>query len=118
MIDLNKNGYLETAEFIIGMTILFCGDFDTNSQFIFNFYDFDKDGKISKEDVRTVLSYVSLSQDIKNYKTRVKSQEELFQIIEKCFSSIKGTSMDYAGFKSSIENISSDIYLMILLFQF
>ena len=100
------------------MTTLFCGDFDTNSQFIFNFYDFDKDGKISKEDVRTVLSYVSLSQDIKNYKTRVKSQEELFQIIEKCFSSIKGTTMDYAGFKSSIENISSDIYLMILLFLY
>ena len=118
VLDLNKNGYLETSEFILGMSTLFCGDFDSNAQFIFNFYDFDKDGKISKEDIRTVLSYVSLSQEIKNYQDRVKSQEELYEIIEKCFSLIKGETMKYEDFKSSIENVSSDIYLMILLFLY
>ena len=44
------------------MIILFYEDFEENSKFIFNFYDFDRDGKISKEDIRTVLSYITLNE--------------------------------------------------------
>ena len=118
VIDLNQSNYLEASEFINGMIILFCEEFDLNSKFIFDFYDFDKSGKISKEDIRTVLSYISLSQEIQNYKDRVHSQEELYDIIEKCFSKIKGEKMDYNDFKKVIENENSDIYLMILLFLY
>ena len=118
VIDSNQSNYLEASEFINGMIILFCEEFDLNSKFIFDFYDFDKSGKISKEDIRTVLSYISLSQEIQNYKDRVHSQEELYDIIEKCFSKIKGEKMDYKDFKNVIENENSDIYLMILLFLY
>ena len=118
VIDSNKSGYLELGEFIIGMSTLFCEDFDVTSRFIFNFYDFDKDGEISKEDIRIVLSYVSLSQDIHNYKDRVNSQEELHSIIETCFVKIDGEKMEYQEFKRIIENKNSDIYLMILLFLY
>ena len=100
------------------MITLFCEDFEICCPFIFNFYDFDKDGKISKEDIRTVLSYVSLSQEIQNYKSRVHSQKELSDILEKCFSKIKGDKMDYTNFKNIIENEASDIYIMILLFLY
>ena len=118
VIDENKSGYLESAEFILGMITLFCEEFDENSKFIFNFYDFDKDGEISKEDIRIVLSYVSLKEDFHNYKDRVNSQEELYSIIKKCFEKIKGEKMCYKDFKKVIENESSDIYLMILLFLY
>ena len=118
VIDENKTGYLESAEFILGMITLFCEEFDENSKFIFNFYDFDKDGEISKEDIRIVLSYVSLIEDFHNYKDRVNSQEELYSIIKKCFEKIKGEKMCYKDFKKVIENVSSDIYLMILLFLY
>lgn len=43
------------------MTMLFSESYNKLATFIFKFYDFDKDGFISKEDVRTVLSYVSLN---------------------------------------------------------
>ena len=86
--DSNNSGVLKSSDFIKGMTTLFCEDFEICCPFIFNFYDFDKDGKISKEDIRTVLSYVSLSQEIQNYKDRVHSQKELSEIIEKCFYKI------------------------------
>jgi Ca2+-binding EF-hand superfamily protein len=118
VLDTNKSGFLETQEFISGMCILFCGDFDSQTNFIFKFYDFDKTGQISKEDIRTVLSYISLSQEIKNYKDRVSSQKELLDIIEKCFSKIHGDKMNYNQFKKCIEEINSDIYLMILLFLY
>lgn len=43
------------------MKTLFSEGFEKCSKFIFNLYDFDKDGRISKEDIRTVLSYVPLN---------------------------------------------------------
>ena len=107
---------LECKEFVNGMTILFSGDFNSSSKLIFNFYDYDKDGFISKEEIRTVLSYVTLANDYQNFSQRVKSQKELYDIIEKCFSQNQRDVMDYTSFKYSIENISSDIYLIILLF--
>ena len=101
--DLNKNNFIEINEFITGMIILFYEDFEENSKFIFNFYDFDRDGKISKEDIRTVLSYITLNEgEISDeyhitYKTRVKSQEDLFNIIELCF---KDENSDYIDYKN------------------
>ena len=86
--DSTNSGVLKLSDFTKGMITLFCEDFEICCPFIFNFYDFDKDGKISKEDIRTVLSYVSLSQEIQNYKDRVHSQKELSEIIEKCFYKI------------------------------
>ena len=50
------------------MTTLFSESFDKMELFIFNFYDFDKDGFITKEDVKVVLSYIPL-----NIKTKVNS---------------------------------------------
>ena len=118
VLDSNKSGFLESNEFISGMITLFCGEFDSTSKFIFDFYDYNKSGKITKEDIRTVLSYVSLSQEIQNYKDRVHSQQELYEILEKCFAKVKNEEMGYKEFKKIIENENSDMYLMILLFLY
>ena len=68
--DKNKNGFLDPKEFIEGMTILFSESFTPLANFIFTFYDFDKDGYISKEDVRVVLSYVPLQKKYSKYKMK------------------------------------------------
>ncbi len=59
--DKNKNDHLDSSEFINGMLMLYTEGFVQLTKFIFDFYDFDKDGKISKEDVRVVLSYIPLN---------------------------------------------------------
>ena len=59
--DKNKNDYLDLIEFTEGMSLLFNESLDKMEKFIFNFYDFDKDGVICKEDLRTVLSYIPLN---------------------------------------------------------
>lgn len=121
--DQDKNDYLDVDEFCNGMTILFCENFDKLVRFIFFFYDFDKDGFISKEDVRTVLSYVPLNTkksvntskyDKEEFNDRVESQEELHSLLEKCFKG--GETMDISTFIKVIEDVSSDIFLFILIF--
>ena len=105
------------------MSVLFCDSFDMTSKFIFDFYDFDKDNFITKEDIRTVLSYLSLNIDMtklssgsQGYLARVNSQEELHNMLEYAFSDIKTDKINYIQFLSILEDKSSDIYIYILLF--
>ena len=129
--DTNCNNSIELIEFVEGMRTLFYEDYEKNSRFIFDFYDFDNDGKISQEDIRVVLSYITLTYMEPNnsekkiidginisYKNRLTSQEELCDILNNCFndSHIKTSKINYKQFKYIIENINSDIYLMIFLF--
>ena len=60
------------TEFIEGLTTLFSDSTDKIEKFIFQLYDFDKDGFISKEDVRVVLSYIPL-----NVRSKVSSEFRL-----------------------------------------
>lgn len=60
------------TEFIEGMSTLFTDSTDKIERFIFNLYDFDKDGLISREDVRVVLSYIPL-----NVRSKVSSEFRL-----------------------------------------
>jgi len=108
------------------MTIIFSENFDKLSKFIFDFYDFDKDGKISKEDVKVVLSYIPLNInkystkklkfEKEEFKDRVESQDELHILFQKCFRN--GEYLNESQFLDVIENVSSDIFLFILIFLF
>ena len=124
VLDQKNTSVLSANDFIKGMTTLYCGGYEETVKFIFNFYDMDSDGLIDKEDIRVVLSYITLadSPDVKSsglnitYQKRVTSQEELYSILQKCFENIPNNKMDFATFKNTIENVNSDIYLMIYLF--
>ena len=124
VLDLKHTNVLSMNDFIKGMTTLFCGGYEETVKFIFNFYDMDNDGIINKEDIRIVLSYITLddSPDIKStginitFKKRVTSQEELYNILQICFENIPNNTLNLAAFKNVIENVNSDIYLMIYIF--
>ena len=138
--DLNKNDVLEFNEFKIGMNILFCEDYEKTLRFIFDFYDFDGDGKISKEDIRVVLSYVAYSNENnlekksllsnnnalksndkinkitkKLYESSVKNQNQIVDLLEKCFKTDEEL-LDYISFYNIIEKINPDIFFMIYIF--
>ena len=122
--DRDNNGYLDGKEFINGMIILFTESFSTLTKFIFTFYDFDQDGLITREDVRVVLSYVPLQTKNYNptklkyekneYADRVESQDELYNILNKAFG--KKDTLNEEEFVDVIDNVSSDILILILVY--
>ena len=124
VLDVKNTTFLLLNDFVKGMTTLFCGGYEETVKFIFNFYDIDNDGIVNKEDIKVVLSYITLddSPDVKSsgvnitYSKRIKSQEELYSILHKCFENIPNGKMDFKTFKNVIENVNSDIYLMIYIF--
>ena len=122
VLDVKECSVLSLNDFVKGMKTIFCGDYEETLRFVFDFYDLDRDGLIDKEDIRVVLSYITLAEspDVKStgvnlsYKNRVTSQEELYKILQQCFE--KNNKMNFANFKKVIENVNSDLYLMIYLF--
>jgi hypothetical protein len=115
---------LDLLEFTEGMSILFSEGYLKLCNFIFDFYDFNKDGKISRDDLRVVLSYIPLNKkaysslklkyEQEDFKDRVESQDELHTILEKSFQN--NEQLDQAGFQKVVENTCSDIFLFILIF--
>ena len=126
--DSENTGYLSLQNFTEKMLILFSSDLDKLLQFILDFYDFDKDGKITKEDVRIVLSYVPIYKKRKNKKNeglkfdtddfndRIVLQKELHEKLDNIFE--KKESIDLNEFTDVIKNKISDIFLFILVFLY
>ena len=126
--DKNNTGYLSLNDFTETMITLFSSDFDKLLELILKFYDFDRDNKITKEDVRVVLSYVpiykkskskedsGLKYDIDDFQDRLKSQKDLHDKLDIIFGDKE--SMDLQEFSNIIKNKNSDIFLYILVFLY
>ena len=126
--DTSNTGYLTLKEFTDNMITLFSSDLEQLLQFILKFYDFDRDMKISKEDVRVVLSYVPVYKKRKNknntglkfdtddFNDRIKSQKELHEKLDVIFG--EKESLDLNEFSDIIKNKNSDIFLFILVFLY
>ena len=122
--DSQNKGFLSIEDFTRSMIKLFSGDYEQLLNFIFDFYDFDKDHKITKEDIRIVLSYVPLYKKIKrnqglkfekdNFQDRLASQRELHEKLDKLFKNKQ--IINFSEFKYITQNINSDIFLYILVF--
>ncbi len=71
-----------------------------------------------------VLSYIPLNTkkfksanskyEIEDYKDRIESQDELYQMLEKFFSNF--SKLDIKQFNTILQNVSSEIFLYILIF--
>ena len=107
--DKDKDGFLNLKEFTIGMQSLFlfskAESFNSLAKFIFNLYDFNSTGIIKRDDVRVVLSYMP---------DKVESQEKLFHIINIAFKDKE--EMNYEEYINTIENVNSDIFILLLKF--
>ena len=123
--DLNGDNYLDVKEFVSGMTTLFSGYYEQLLKFIFNLYDFEKNGKIKINDVKLILEYVPIktnqpkkAQLLKYEKAefidRIEVQNELSTILSNAFG--ENETLNLHNFKKVIKERNSDIFLFLLLF--
>ena len=117
-LDKDEDGFLNSHEFIEGLQDLYMGDFESTLELIFKILDFDKDGKITKEDTKVLLSYLPLKTDNTQieYKFQMQSLNEIDEILDKTFG--KKNHMKEEEFAKIIESRQSDVYLQILCFLY
>ena len=65
LIDDNENARIEFKEFMTALLRIYCADLEQQYKVAFEVYDFNKDGVISREEVRLVLSYVPLEGEVR-----------------------------------------------------
>lgn len=133
IMDTDKNGYLDQREFLTGLFRLYCSSFDEKIEFIFEIYDFDCDGFISKSDISTILASLPVVNSqpngqsgilgmegkftqegggLDNFEQRVETMNDMHSILDICF---EGKSrIDPAQFLKMNEEISSDTLLAVL----
>ena len=132
VLDKSRNNYLSIDEFSSGILAIFTEKYEVLVELIFNFYDFDKDGKISREDIMVVFSYINLknnnvttlSSSIQlfkyenegDYKYRVESQDEITNYLNTMFEDEK--MIDLEQFKVITEEKSSEVFLFVISLVF
>lgn len=111
-LDKDGDGYLSAKEFVEGLMNLYFGDFKETAKLIFNILDFDKDGLITKGDIKITMSYLPLKEN--SHKDQMESLSEIDDILNLYFK--KATTLNFEGFIDAVKNAKSDIYLQLLCF--
>jgi Ca2+-binding EF-hand superfamily protein len=130
VLDENKDGYINFIELITGLSKVYFGDFNEKIKYIFDMYDFDGNGLITKEDIRTMMSYVPLATFIESrgrkeglftrgggghedYRDRKDVQADLLDLFKVVLSGKE--SITITEFKEIICKSSSDMFLCLFL---
>lgn len=115
---------LTEEQFVNGFYNLYMGTFEETSKIIFNLLDFDKDGIITKEDVKIILSYLPLN-DVSEKKGenldtvkeslgfQMKSLEEIEGIVNQTFTKYENM-MNFEQFMDVVQNKKSDVFLQLI----
>ena len=65
--DKTGKGYITAKEFIETSIFFFSPQFDDKVKIVFELFDFNNDGKIDAEDIRTLMSHMPLQKMVRNY---------------------------------------------------
>jgi Ca2+-binding EF-hand superfamily protein len=130
LLDDNKDEYIDLKEFVQVLHKIYYSKFEDQVKLVFNIYDFDQDGFITKEDVRIILSYIPVLRDenaeesekegtfsqggggYDEFSTRIQIQEEISDLIELVFKD--GEKINLNEFQKINETISSDMLVTVL----
>jgi len=123
----SKIGLSET-EFVNGFFKLYMGNFEETTGVIFNLLDFNKDGKINKEDAKIILSYLPIHEinedkhkgnDLVNkiFGAQIKSLEEIDSMVSEAFEKYGG-EMNLTQFIEVATEKNPEIFLQILCFLY
>lgn len=129
VMDLSKTEYIDLREFVHGFFKIYYSNLETKIKLSFDIYDFDRDGYITKEDVRLILSHVPIVNQVQGqninegsftrdgggnhaFLDRIETQEEIQLLIQSCFGDKK--RINYDDYVKLNQDVSSEMFLSIL----
>jgi len=130
LFDSNKENYIDITHFVTNLFKIYSSDFLMQLKFIFKMYDFDNDGFITKEDVRTLLSSAPIDKLLtKNFRIegkftqegggkegfedRMESQKQLNEMTSLNFD--EKIILSFDEFRNIVETVSSDMFLCLFV---
>lgn len=106
------------------MLTLFTKPYNDLVNFVFNIYDFNSDGMISKDDIKTVFSYIPLKKsnskpdelldeddENKEFEKQITSQVELHGYLNNIFEHYN--TIDEEIFRLNLEEKGSEVFLFV-----
>ena len=74
LFDIGNRGYINREEFVKEFGRRLSNIVEDNINVVFKIYDFDNDGLSSSEDIRILLSYVTLKEILEDEKANQKKE--------------------------------------------
>ena len=116
-LDVDNDQFLSVKEFTEGLFNLYNGNFEETSDLIFKMLDFNKDGLISKGDIKILLSYIPVkNQNVSEYKYQLECLDEIEEIIKETFGN--NQTLTYSEFLNHTQHKKSDVYVQLLCFLY
>jgi Ca2+-binding EF-hand superfamily protein/RIO-like serine/threonine protein kinase len=129
LLDANNDEYIDLKEFVYILFKIYYSNFDNQVKLVFDIYDFDKDGYITKEDVRIILSYVPMLKNEESksekegafsqegggdedFNSRIRIQEEISELLDLSFG--KKDKLNLEDFQKINEDVTSDMLVTVL----
>jgi Ca2+-binding EF-hand superfamily protein len=125
--DLNGDGYVDYREFLTGLLRIYCSTFEQKTRFVFEIYDFDADGYVSKDDISTILSYMPVTKTTQidgeglftqegggaqDFRERLETMQEMYKTLDICFGD--KALINFKEFQHISEEVASDMLLSVL----
>jgi hypothetical protein len=116
-LDVDNDQFLSIKEFTEGLFNLYNGNFEETSDLIFKMIDFNKDGLISKGDMKILLSYIPVkNQNVSEYMYQLECLDEIEEIIKETFGN--NQTLTYTEFLNHTQHKKSDVYVQLLCFLY
>ena len=130
VLNFNSSNYINLNQLISGLSRIYFGEFEDKLRFVFEMYDCDKNGLISQEDIRLMLSYVPM-QTIEqlghckegiytcgggghdSYYDRVQIQMQMYQLFTIVMANQAFLTLD--DFKKLVVTSFSDMFICLFL---
>lgn len=94
--------------------VIYSGSLEARIALIFSIYDYDGNGKITKEEVRRILSYIPTMQEDSEdtaFNFFLLTQKEIIDMTDVCFNASE--ELNYEGFKEVTQVKCSDMFYTV-----
>ena len=120
--DRDNNQSLDFPEFLTGLGMIYHGTVEDKKKFLFDLYDLDGNGEVSKDELLTMLSYIpaafrvlelhdideeAMATAVASYKPTEETETRIRQIVDSVFEGGAKQTLTFEEFKEAISRNSA-----------